>query len=192
MEVWKPIREYENLYIVSNLGKVKSLDRITKNGRGYFLKKGKLLKNNINNKGYEYLYLRDKNRSKKVYVHRLVAEAFIPNPRNKKEVNHIDCNPLNNKLNNLEWVSHKENMAYMSKLGRSNKTGEWLKKIKQKNISRAKKVLQIDSQTKEIINVFETINSVKYKGFSPSSVCNCCKGVTKKYRNYIWRYADDR
>lgn len=191
-EIWKPVKEYENLYMISNLGKVKSLDRITKNGRGEFLKKGKILTNNINNMGYEYLYLKDGGRNRKVYVHRLVASAFIPNPNNKKEVNHIDCNPLNNKADNLEWVSHKENMAYMSKLGRSNKTGQWLEKIKKKNISRAKSVLQIDSNTNEILNIYKTMQSVKNKGFDPCSVCMCCKGYRQTHKGYIWRYVDDR
>lgn len=191
-EIWKPIKEYENLYMISNLGKVKSLDRITQNGSGKFIKKGRLLKNHINNKGYEYMYLKDRERIKKVYVHRLVAQAFIPNPNNKKEVNHIDCNPLNNKVNNLEWVSHKENMAYMSKLGRSNKTGEWLEKIKQKNIENGKSVLQIDPNTNEIINIFKTIQSVKENGYRQGDVCRCCKGIRKKHKGFIWRYINDR
>lgn len=191
-EIWKPVKEYENLYMISNLGKVRSLDRITRNGRGDFIKKGKMLTNIINNMGYEYVMLKGENESKKFYIHRLVAQAFIPNPNNKKEVNHIDCNPLNNRVDNLEWVSHKENMAYMSKLGRSNKTGDWLEKIKQKNISRAKSVLQIDPNTNEIINTFKTIHSVKGYGFLPSSVCTCCKNKRGTHKGYIWRYANDR
>ena len=191
-EIWKPVKEYENLYMISNLGKVRSLDRITRNGRGDFIKKGKILTNINNNMGYEYVRLKDKNESKKFYIHRLVAQAFIPNPNNKKEVNHIDCNPLNNRVDNLEWVSHKENMAYMSKLGRSNKTGEWLEKIKQKNIDNGKSVLQIDPNTNEIINTFKTIQSVKENGYRPGDVCKCCKGIRKKHKGYIWRYANDR
>ena len=191
-EIWKPIENYENYYLVSNLGKVKSLDRITKNGSGYFLRKGKLLKNNINNMGYCYLYLKKDNISKKFYLHRLVAQAFIPNPENKKEVNHIDCDPLNNAVSNLEWVSHKENMGYMSKLGRSDKKGSWLNKIIQSNSKHWKPVLQIDKVSKKVIREYSKLKEVKEFGFLPSSVCVCCRNIRKTHKGYIWRYANDR
>ena len=191
-EIWKPVKEWEDFYLVSNLGRVKSLNRITRNGSGLFLKKGRLLKNHINNKGYEYLYLKNKEKKKKMYVHRLVAMSFIPNPNNKKEVNHIDCNPLNNNVFNLEWVTHKENMSYMSKLGRSNKTGEWLNKIKEKNVANGKKVAQLDVKTNKVIKIFETIQSVKNDGFRPGDVCRCCKKIRATHKGYKWRYVNDR
>jgi alpha-N-acetylglucosamine transferase len=191
-EIWKDIPDYEGLYQISNLGRVKSLDRITRNGNGNFTKKGRILKNIINNKGYYYVHLKKEGSNKKIYVHRLVAQAFIPNKNNKEEVNHIDCNPANNKVDNLEWVTHKENMGYMAKLGHSNKTGKWLEKIRCNNIMNGKKVLQIDCNTKKIIKTFKTIQSVKEDGFLPSSVCHCCKGIRKKHKGYIWRYANDR
>lgn len=192
VEIWKPIKEWEKFYLISNFGRIKSLDRITRNGRGLFLKKGRILKTNTNNKGYEFVRLIDKDRNTKVYIHRLVAEAFLPNVENKKEVNHLDCNPLNNIVTNLEWCTHKENMSYMSKLGRSRKTGEWLEKLRYKNILNGKKVYQIELKTNRVVKVFETIQSVKKEGFEPSCVCWCCKGVRKKHKGYIWRYADDR
>ena len=191
-EIWKPVKDYENLYLVSNLGKVKSLDRITRNNHATFIKKGRILKNNINNKGYEYLYLKRGKESKKIYVHRLVAETFIPNPNNKKEVNHIDCNPLNNNVSNLEWVTHKENMGYMAKLGRSNKNRVWLNKIIQSNSKHWKSVVQINKITGKIIKIYPNLNSVKQEGYRASDVCNCCKGRRYTAGGYIWRYANDR
>ena len=104
MEVWKDVVGFERAYQVSNLGRVKSKTR-----KGVIAER--LLRPFKNNQGYECVDLWDNNHKKKL-VHRLVAEAFIANPNNKKEVNHIDGNPLNNKVENLEWVSHKENMLH--------------------------------------------------------------------------------
>ena len=185
VEIWKPINisSFEELYMVSNYGNVKSLKKELKNGSGYFTKKERLLKKHINNKGYEYLYLTNKYKRKKVYIHRLVAEAFIPNPDNKKEVNHIDCNPLNNKVNNLEWMTHKENMEYMVKLNRHKLNEMRYIKVAYKNIINGKRVARIDYKNKNIC-VYSTIQSVKEDGFVPSCVCLCCKGIAKKHKGY--------
>lgn len=104
MEVWRDIKGFEGRYQVSNLGRVKSLAR-------RMVVKDRILKPFGNNKGYKCVHLWNI-QHKEPLVHRLVAEAFINNPDNKKEVNHIDGNPLNNKVENLEWVSHKENMLH--------------------------------------------------------------------------------
>lgn len=191
-EIWKPVNVsgYENLYIVSNYGKIKSLDRISKNGTGTFIKKGKLLKNHINNMGYEYIYLINNTNKKKMYVHRLVALTFLPNPENKKEVNHLDCNPLNNKVNNLEWCTRQENVDYMVKLGRSKKEGIWLAKITYKNLLKSKRVVQIDHKNKKVC-VYQSIQCVKEKGYRPGDVCRCCKGNRKKHKGYEWKYYED-
>lgn len=104
MEVWRDIKGFEGRYQVSNLGRVKSLAR-------RMVVKDRILKPFGNNKGYKCVHLWNI-QYKEPLVHRLVAEAFIPNPSNKKEVNHKDGNPLNNKVENLEWVSHRENMLH--------------------------------------------------------------------------------
>lgn len=99
-EIWKDIKEYEGIYQVSNLGRVKSLKHS---------KEGKLLKGRVTGKGYLSVALFRNSVRKSNSIHRLVAEAFIPNPENKPEVNHIDENKLNNDVSNLEWVTSKEN-----------------------------------------------------------------------------------
>lgn len=100
-EEWKPVKGFEDKYWVSNKGRIKSV-------------KG-LLKTYLNEKGYAHFFASFSKTKHKTYkVHRAVAEAFIPNPFNKLEVNHIDLNKLNNELHNLEWVTRQENMDHWS------------------------------------------------------------------------------
>lgn len=114
MEIWKDIKEYEGYYQVSNLGNIRSVDRIVKQSDGSIGHyKGRVLKGEIDKRGYKRVRLSKNNKTKKFQIHRLVAIAFIPNNDiNKKFVNHIDENPSNNNVNNLEWVTGSENMRH--------------------------------------------------------------------------------
>lgn len=120
IEIWKPVVGYEGIYEVSSLGRIRSLPRIVKsrspNGR---LMKGKIRKPNFRSHGYIQFNLYDKENKNFAArnLHRIIAMAFIPNPENKPEVNHIDANPSNNSLSNLEWVTHKENIVHAVKIG---------------------------------------------------------------------------
>lgn len=112
MEEWKDVEGYEQIYQVSNTGKVKSLDRYVKReGTSDLFIKGRILKEGSNGK-YKTVNLCKDNITQNKYIHRLVAKAFVENPNNKKQVNHIDENILNNNSNNLEWVTSKENMNH--------------------------------------------------------------------------------
>jgi hypothetical protein len=102
-EEWKPIENYEDLYWVSNFGNVKS--------------KRKDKKLSINLDGYYVVNLCKNGKIKTFTVHRLVAQAFVPNPKNKPFVNHIDGDKLNNYYKNLEWCTQSENMKHASMLG---------------------------------------------------------------------------
>lgn len=111
-EIWKDIQGYEGVYQVSNLGKVKSLDRTMKDRWGNDRPiKGRILKFKVNFSGYHIVHLRT-NRESHPAVHRLVAETFLDNPENKPTVNHIDCCKTNNSVDNLEWSTHKEQMRH--------------------------------------------------------------------------------
>ena len=117
-EKWKDIKGYENIYQVSNLGRIRSLDRIyvqpSRWGTSMLKKyKGKVLNPTDNGNGYLIISLRDDNRKRKsFYVHRLVAEHFLDNPNNLPEVNHKDEDKTNNFVENLEWCTASYNRTY--------------------------------------------------------------------------------
>lgn len=113
-EVWKDVFGYEGLYQVSNFGRVKSLDRLETikcrwGGEALRPVKGKILIPRVHSNGYLRVGF---GRKKDVYIHRLVAQAFIPNPDNKPQVNHKDMNKKNNSVENLEWCTQKENNVH--------------------------------------------------------------------------------
>lgn len=101
-EIWKEIKDYEGLYWVSNLGHVKN-------------RHNHILKPEYSNKGYACVQLRKENKTRKHRVHKLVAKAFIPNPNNLPEINHIDENKVNNAADNLEWCTHIQNVRVYNK-----------------------------------------------------------------------------
>lgn len=109
MEIWKDIEGYESYYQISNLGNVKSLDRIDAIGREI---KGRLLKWKHNNRGYFTISLNKNGKARYFLVHRLVATTFIKNPDNLSEVNHIDEDKSNNSVGNLEWCTSEYNHKY--------------------------------------------------------------------------------
>ncbi len=122
MEIWKDIPGYEGRYCASNLGNVKSLDWFYySKGAGKIPYKinhyGKLLKQSISPYGYYYVGLHINSKQYGNLIHRLIALAFIPNPKNKPQINHIDGNKANNHVNNLEWCTQSENMQHSYKIG---------------------------------------------------------------------------
>lgn len=110
IEIWKPIKEYEGLYEVSNLGRVKSLAkfRTTPIGKDRWYEE-RILINGTYSNGYKFVHLRPITTQKTWSVHRLVADAFIPNPQNKPVVNHKNGDRSDNRVDNLEWLTSSEN-----------------------------------------------------------------------------------
>lgn len=159
-EIWKVIPQYEN-YEASTLGRIRN--KTTK----YVLKPHK------NNRGYlTYSILK-----KQVKGHRLVAQTFIPNPKNLSEVNHIDENKENNKVDNLMWCTHQENSSW----------GTRNKRIAQ---TLNKKVMQFDLNN----NFLKEWNSIKEAKIYTNS-CHigcCCSGKRKTAGGYIWKYKEEK
>ena len=112
-EEWRPIGGYEGLYEVSNLGRVRSVDRYVKSkGESYWLRKGKMLSPAKDKNGYLKVNLYCNGKCKTINVHRLVAQEFIPNPDNLPQINHKDEDKTNNRVDNLEWCDAKYNINY--------------------------------------------------------------------------------
>jgi len=121
-EIWKEIKGYEGYYKVSNFGNVKSLRRKIMTSKGHYHtvnSRVMVLKKDTN--GYSSVILSKNQITNQFRVHRLVADAFIPNVENLKCVNHIDGNKKNNKVENLEWVTHSENSRHSVKIGLTQK-----------------------------------------------------------------------
>lgn len=118
-ELWKDIKGYEGYYQVSNLGNVRSLEREIIKGDTFQVRKAKIKTQWLSPDGYPQVKLSKENKDKNISVHILVAEAFIPKKDDHQvyEVNHKDANRANNNVDNLEWVTHKENIKYAAQLG---------------------------------------------------------------------------
>lgn len=173
--VWKPVVGYEGLYEVSNTGLVKSLNC-------YNYKEPRLMKLGKRRDGYLSVGLSKNNRTKTKTVHRLVAEAFIPNPNNLEMVNHKDENRTNNNVENLEWCSRAYNQLYSLQLHpeRNKKFAENFKGLSpwtQKGVAHknTKKVAIIDNDD-NIIKVFENASVAgKELGISSGNITQVCK-----------------
>ena len=174
-EIWKEIKGYEGLYQVSNLGRVKSLKRyVNHSSNSKRIVNEKLLKPVVDNTKYYVVSLWKKNKHLRPHIHRLVAEAFIPNPQNKPHINHIDGNKLNNCINNLEWCTPRENVvhAYKTGLNQNHRT-----------------INQYDLNG----NFIKTWSSIKdaQSFYKTSHIGECCRGTRNQTKTYIWRYADE-
>ena len=116
MNEWISVRDYEGIYEVNKKGKIRSCDReIFQPGHGFRKIKGQIIKPWDNGNGYQVVSLLKEGKRKNHYVHRLVADHFIHNPNNYPEVNHIDYDRSNNRVDNLEWVSRKMNVKHSIK-----------------------------------------------------------------------------
>jgi len=129
-EIWKDIKGYEGYYQVSNLGEVRSLDRtilLTRYGEETSHKKGRILKSSLNGYGYLVLRLNKDGRGKTIKVHHLVWDTFGGKPRNghKLQVDHIDENKINNRVDNLQLLSHRANLSKGKAKFRDLPTGVW-------------------------------------------------------------------
>lgn len=200
-EVWKDIQGYEGLYQVSNLGVVRSLDTMGENGRKY---KGVTKVGHDNGRGYLTVNFKVKGKQKNFYVHRLVAQQFIPNPDNKPEVNHIDGNKYNNLVDNLEWSTRLENVRHAFRTGLNKsyeRTEDWRKRNSEhrkgkftgdKN-PRARAVVQLDKKTMKFIAEYGcAMDGAKVMGRDNcGNIISCCQNRINSIYGYKWMYKDE-
>ena len=174
-EIWKDIESYEGLYQISNLGRVKSLGKgKSNNSKERIMKAGKDKKN-----GYLSVILYKDGKKKYCKVHRLVAFVFLPNPDNLPQVNHIDEDKTNNRVENLEFCDAKYNSNYGTRTQRVSKS--------QTNYpNKSKKVLCVETG-----KIYPSIHQVQRElGFSHGNISSVCSGRREQAYGFHWRYID--
>jgi hypothetical protein len=172
IEIWKPLKNYEVLYEISNLGRVRSL---IKKGNSLY----KIKKTNMDvSTGYINIQLRKNNIPLTKRVHRLVAETFIPNLDNKPIVNHIDGNKKNNRVDNLKWVTYSENTLHSFKLGLQKKifgNNNYITKIKDEDVLKIRELIKEGKTNRDIAKLYKVnpsqISRIK-TGKRRKNLCN--------------------
>lgn len=167
-EVWKPVRGAEEKYLVSNMGRIKSLYR-----RGW---KKEFLSGHITKLGYVSMTIN----GKQIFLHRLVAEAFLEKDLIRNEVNHKNGIKTDNRVVNLEWATRSENMRHCHRVLGMKKNQNHFPKT-------CRKIICVETQ-----KVYPSVSSVKHDGFNRSAVKNCLIGLTKTSGGYHWEYLEQR
>lgn len=171
-EIWKDVTGFEGKYQVSNTGKIRSLAYHKKNGRI------KELKPFSDKGGYMRVKFCKDGKETTVKVHRIVALEFIPNPQNKREVNHIDGNPKNNMVENLEWATPSENMTHAAKYGRV--VSPFQKPVEQRTLNG------------DVMKIWPNARVAGLNtGTDPSAIAKCCKGKLHQTNGYKWCYSKE-
>ena len=174
-EIWKNIKGYEGEYEVSSHGRVRSLNRLSWNGVAYWMKEGRVLTPRKTKTGY----LRVQLNGKDFYIHRLVGQAFIPNPENKETINHLDEDKSNNRVDNLQWATQSENNAWGDRIERI------AAKTRGKTINNIP-IAQFDLDGNFIAVYNSAIEASKKLGIDNSTISKAVKGRMKTAGGFRW------
>lgn len=185
MEICKDVKGYEGLYQVSNFGRIKSLHKIRNRGDNA----DGIMKTYLIHGNYIAIKLKKNKESKAYLIHRLVAISFIPNPEDKRTVNHIDGNKLNNHVNNLEWNTHSENLHHAYNNGLS------VYRAYRKDTGihiRCRSVIQINIDG-SVMAEFESLKEAEEKtGIKQTNISNVCRGKRLVAGGFKWKYKDKK
>ena len=190
-EIWKTVEDYgDGLFLVSNLGRVKKKAHLRPRTTSAPLRiKERILAINCSRGYYMVSLCWPPSQKKTISVHYLVAKAFIPNPENKPEVNHIDGDKSNNKASNLEWVTRAENMYHSQHMGLLNPP-------RASKHFRAIRVQMFHMETDELLATFESANiaaTIVSKGNGgPAHILEVCRGKRRFAHGAFWRFCDDK
>lgn len=168
MALVRDVVGYEGLYSVTDEGDVISNRRVIRNGRREYAREPIVLKPGYRDGGYQMVVLFRDGVGKCASVHRLVAEAFIPNPDDLPEVNHKDENPANNRVENLEWCTRQYNIEY----------------------SKAKRVAQFDKDGEKLAEYRSISVAADMTGIGRTSINNALSGWSNTAGGYVWEYVD--
>ena len=180
-EEWRDIKGYEGLYQISNLGRIKSFDKvIAQKNNSTAIKKGRILKPSTSHSGYYQIVLSKQSIRKSYKVHRLIWLAFYGSIPEGYEVNHINEIKTDNRLSNLNLMTHKENCNWGTGIERCHN--------QLINGKCSKSVLQFDLND-NFIKEYSSINQAKREtGFNSSDISSCCKGKRKTAHGFKWKY----
>ncbi|WP_286777107.1 NUMOD4 domain-containing protein [Sphingobacterium sp. UBA2074] len=187
-EIWRDIPGYEGIYQSSTKGFIRSLDRLLKNSKGQFIKKGSIKSLNKSKNGYLSVDLYRDNKRQTLLIHRIIAITFINNTKNADTVNHINGDKYDNDVNNLEWCTYSENHKHSyEKLGRI----AGMKGKRNELNTNSKPIIMINSND-EIVHTFPSImEAARVLDISSSRIVSNLKGRSKTCINHYFKYKNN-
>lgn len=193
-EIWKPIKGYEGYYEASNLGNIRSVDRVILSTANILhtehkqLRRGRVLKQGNGRKGYKIVVLQRDGQKRTMYTHRIIAMTFVENPYNKPCIDHINGVCTDNRAENLRWCTQKEN------INNPNTVYKNLDTLKQNALTncKAKTILQLDKDTLEVIQeILPKSSYFKDMGYVRAYITSACRNHKKNAYGYKWAFKDD-